>query len=224
MSSNNGTVWGWGVNDANYPVAVRPDPSIRGKSDTCLYYARWNTMIGRVRSGKKPTYIGCSINDHFRHFMEYREWCISNGLSYSNRKYVEIDKDILIPGNREYSKEGCSLVTGELNRILHTCDSKRGDYLLGVKLDSRSSEKKYIVTVSKKSKTQYVGVYRKEEDAHKSWQIAKAEHIDSVLAEYQTQSELLGIVYREDVVASMYKRSSTLRDYAESGKITENFI
>lgn len=215
-------IQGFGINNSTYPISYRPDKSHRSKSIIDLYYSRWQTMLTRVSNPLRyPTYAGCSVSEDFRFFMDYREWCLENGLCEENRKFVEVDKDILITGNKVYSKLGCCIVSGEMNRLLTTSSALDTTGLLGVTRKKRSkTDFVYFARLSRNGRCEHVGTYRSELEAHKNWQVAKAKHILEVTSNYESFSEYAKIPYREDVVSIMNNVAQTLMCHAESGKLT----
>ena len=117
-------VQGVGINDLAEPV------EINGKS--LKFYNTWKSMLQRCysekRQTKKPTYRGCSVCDEWLSLSTFKEWFDAN-----YRDGMELDKDILIPGNKVYSPEACSFVPGYINTLLTNAGAARGDYPLGVK-------------------------------------------------------------------------------------------
>lgn len=80
-------------------------------------YACWNQMIRRCYSDKvqesNPTYKGCSVDADWHNFQTFCTW-YKETLPSDGKKY-QIDKDILIRGNRVYSAATCLLVTAQEN-------------------------------------------------------------------------------------------------------------
>jgi len=84
-----------------------------GKNDN-PHYQRWVHMLKRCYCEKtqkrKPSYIGCSVSEEWHNFQNYAEWCEQNYV-----EGCELDKDILVNGNRIYSSETCKFVTHQEN-------------------------------------------------------------------------------------------------------------
>ena len=74
-------------------------------------------MIQRCYSNKHrrvyKSYEGCSVIRDWHNFQNFAEWFYANypkdGLDY------QLDKDIKIPGNKEYSPSACSFVSASEN-------------------------------------------------------------------------------------------------------------
>lgn len=80
-------------------------------------YTAWHGMIKRCydpqTQDRQPTYIGCTVCDDWLNFQNFADWFQKN----SDEKLLssELDKDIKIDGNRQYSPDACSIVTRKDN-------------------------------------------------------------------------------------------------------------
>jgi len=77
---------------------------------------------------KRPTYIGCTVSEEFLDFQYFADW-YSKQVGYGELKY-DLDKDILVPGNKVYGEKFCVLVPTSLNSFLSA--SSVGPYPTGV--------------------------------------------------------------------------------------------
>lgn len=97
-------------------------------------YVLWTSMLRRCYSeayqAQQPTYIGCTVGDEFKDFQVFSEWCQTQG-GFKEHGW-QLDKDILYPGNKVYSGERCIFIPQELNLLLGSRKSKRGEYPVGV--------------------------------------------------------------------------------------------
>ena len=120
-------VYGVGINDASYIVTAKVD----GKNKMCPYYHRWINMLERCYSGKYqarcPTYIGCSVCEEWLLFSNFKKYM--TGLDWQGK---ELDKDILVQGNKIYSPDNCVFLTSAINRLLLDNKAARGKYPQGV--------------------------------------------------------------------------------------------
>lgn len=101
------------------------------KSDVGLI---WKSMITRCYSAYyqegKPTYIGCKVDDEWFNFQNFASWCESRE---DYKKGFHLDKDLLVLGNKEYSKTNCCFLPSEINSAITTNKPKRNSPLpLGV--------------------------------------------------------------------------------------------
>ena len=166
-------IYGVGINDADYLVK----PRIKGTNqrNSCPFYLRWREMLRRCYSNKEhlrnPTYKDCEVVDEWKYFSNFKIW-----MEKQDWKEKQLDKDILYPGNKVYGPDTCVFVSSQINLLLVKCDAKRGEYPLGVSPAIRGDKKYYQSHMGKK----YLGFYDNILDAHKSWQIAKFNHIKQV--------------------------------------------
>lgn len=84
-----------------------------GKRDN-PHYTRWTHMLRRCYDQKTkqsmPTYDGCYVCDEWHNFQNYADWCDKNYIAG-----YQLDKDILIEGNKIYSPETCKFVSQQEN-------------------------------------------------------------------------------------------------------------
>jgi len=103
-------VFGVGVND--YIHSISDDGKVI-KSYKC-----WSHMLERCYSAKKqlkyPTYIGCTVCDKWLIFSNFKEWYDTN-----YKEEFELDKDILVEGNKVYSPDTCCFVPKNINSLIH---------------------------------------------------------------------------------------------------------
>ncbi len=91
--------------------------STKGKVDKS--YKAWHSMLERCYSegvqNRYPTYIGCAICEEWRNYQLFAKWYYEN-YPDDGGKY-ELDKDILVDGNKVYSPETCLLVSHAENSV-----------------------------------------------------------------------------------------------------------
>jgi len=175
-------VHGVGINDA--PYIVRPIAS--GKTKICPYYSVWSHMIERCYSerelSRNPSYIGCSVAKEWHSFMSFRLW-----MENQDWKGKQLDKDVLIVGNKIYSPETCIFVTRQVNTLLTYVQSSRGEYPTGVCFYKRGNN--FEAQCSVKGKRKYLGRYSTPEEAETVYKTAKANEIARV-AKLQTNGRI----------------------------------
>lgn len=125
----------------------------------------WSDMLKRCYSERyqreKPTYKGCSVSDEWLKFSSFKEWFDLN--------YVDgyaIDKDILFPGNKVYSKETCVFIPRKLNQFI-TATSFHGEYPIGVSFNKCKG--KFKASISHEDRTIYLGYFSSPMSAHMAW-------------------------------------------------------
>jgi len=97
----------------------------------CKFYRVWHGILERCYSPKlhekRPNYIGCSISNEWLHFSNFKSW-----MKKQDWQGKQLDKDILIQGNKLYSSDTCIFVDGSLNSLLTNRSNFRGEYPQGV--------------------------------------------------------------------------------------------
>lgn len=171
MSQRNRLVFGVGINDADYPVAI--NARINGRHNrtwTCPFYVAWKNMLARCYSQRfhkhRPTYHGCSVTQEWLTFSAFREWM--NGQDHEGK---QLDKDILFPGNKVYGPNTCVFVTRQINSFLTDCGSSRGELPIGVCRDGGRFRAFCRSPFSKKRIS--LGLFNCPNAAHEAWRSRK---------------------------------------------------
>lgn len=128
----NKLIYGVGINDANY--AVLPDT---GENQTyCPFYVCWKSVLQRCYSNKflkkYPSYTGCSVHKYWHSFMKFRSWMIT-------RDWIgkELDKDLLVRGNKVYGPDTCLFVTKQVNNFIRVRKENLSGLPTGVTRNTR---------------------------------------------------------------------------------------
>ena len=176
-------VKGFGVNDRSRPSRV---DTKRERT-----YGVWVNMLDRATDKfweKYPTYRGTQISDNFKHYAYFYDWCqdqVGFNPDYEDVEW-QLDKDILVKGNKLYSDDTCCFVPKEINFLLLSNNANRGDCPIGVYYYKRT--KSYMARYcAGKGITKYLGYFGTKEDAFIAYKTAKEAHIKSV-AEYWKDS------------------------------------
>lgn len=154
---------GVALNDSPSPIKWRED----GKQRNDRVFACWRDMIFRCYSpatqAKKPAYIGCTVAPGWLRFMAFREWYERQ----PEQDDCQIDKDILVPGNRVYGPDTCALVSRALNVF---CAESIGRQ--AIKKGSFVQQCRNPFT----GKKEYVGSFRDRHLALLAWKARKHKH------------------------------------------------
>ena len=155
-------VFGVGVNDSWYTTKYKDD----GAWVRCPFYKVWYHMLQRCYDEKfhekNPTYATCSVDVEWHLFSEFRSWMVEQ-----NWQGNQLDKDLLVQGNKVYSKVSCVFISRELNGGLITSSSRGGRLKLGVKAVKGSS--KYEAACCTGGKQVHIGTYSTEGGAHEAY-------------------------------------------------------
>ena len=173
------TVYGLGKNDMNFQGYVG------GKR--VWQYVLWKAMLKRCFDEKlkarQSTYKDVTCCDEWLSFANFLEW-LNKEVGYSGKpEGMELDKDILVRGNRVYSPEACPLVPRAVNSLLNSNGNSRGKYPQGV--NYRKKTGKFVVQLSVGGKQKTLGYYNNPEDAFSAYKIAKEAHIKVVALQHK---------------------------------------
>lgn len=150
------------------------------KRDTKAYNL-WRRVLGRcydvnLRS-KNPSYEGVTIWDGWHNFQNFAEWCYGQkGFQNLDKcgEIFQLDKDILVRGNKMYSPETCCFVPRIVNMSVTKGVSKKG---LPVGVSYKSRDKKYQATVNKGKLNKYIGYFDNLSQAFSAYKSEKEGYI-----------------------------------------------
>ena len=134
-------VCGIGINDAYYQVSVKLDDVVL----KCPIYTRWITMLQRCYDEKVhqkyPPYVGCTVDERWHSFMAFREWV----LAQPEWEGLQLDKDILILGNKIYGPDTCIFVSRDINTFITNINKGVSGLPIGV----RAKNGRYFANIGK---------------------------------------------------------------------------
>jgi hypothetical protein len=168
------SIHGVGINDAEYIV----QPTVKGVTYICPYYTKWCGMIKRCYSdkyqGKYPSYIGCTVINEWLIFSKFKEW-----MESQDWKGKELDKDLLIQGNKIYSPEACMFVSQAVNSLL--VGSSKAIMKRGISRHKKTNTFNARVGINGKRKS--LGYFKTKKEASEAYKTAKSENIVNVANE-----------------------------------------
>jgi len=145
-------------------------------------YNCWRHMFYRCYDytfhKKYPSYIGCSVHHEWHNFQNFAEWYNDNFYELYLEK-VDLDKDILVKGNKVYGPKTCCFVPSRINKLTENCKSLRGKYPVGVRI-SKNGEK-FEATLQRK----HIGSFDSVEKAFCAYKECKERSIKKVADEYE---------------------------------------
>lgn len=178
-----------GVKNPYYPsvlgvgmLGIKYPSWVKGRTKE---YAAWRGILQRCfdceYKNKKPTYKNVTCCKEWLYFENFYEWLHSqdNFDKWSNEEQWNVDKDILVKGNKLYSPETCCLVPSHINSLFTKCDNRRGNLPIGV----AKNGDKFIVELNKNCRNTYIGTYLTPEEAFLAYKKAKEYYIKQVAKE-----------------------------------------
>ena len=164
------SVYGIGVVGTKYPSRVN---GVNTKE--C---ALWYSMLERCYSdgfkNKRPTYEGCGVSDKFKSYEYFYEWC-NEQIGFDNDgngNPFQLDKDLLVKGNKVYSESTCVFIPREINQLLIKRTASRGEHLIGVYWSKTANA--FVARVSRnKGCSEHLGLFNTEIEAFNAYKTAK---------------------------------------------------
>lgn len=153
-------------------------------------YVMWREMLRRCYSAKFkekfPCYDDCFVSIEWHDFKNFYN-DLTKMFGYENiklgRKY-NLDKDLLLKGNKVYSKDTCCILPQEINKLITLRKSKRGDFPIGVHFSK--SKGKFVAQVSVNGlKQMHIGCFNDVDSAFLAYKNAKECRIKELALEYK---------------------------------------
>ena len=130
-----------------------------------------------------PTYIDCTVCDEWHNYQNFAEWYEKNYYKVENET-MEIDKDILIPGNKIYSPNNCLIVPHRINSLfLRAANDSNGC----IAKNYNQYEARCWVETDNGRKLKYLGLFKTKENAIKAYIDFKTGYIKEIAEEYKNK-------------------------------------
>ena len=151
----------------------------------------WYSLLARCycekTQQKLPAYIGCSMSDEWLTYSKFKQDVENmNGYNYDG---WELDKDILVQGNKIYSLETCMFVPREINCIFKKSSASKSGLPTGVSFNKSKKCVKYVAqcTTGNKGKSRLIGTFDTIEEAESAYLKAKYDGIVEVCKKYDKE-------------------------------------
>ena len=174
------SVFGVGLLGTKYPSEVN---GVKTKE-----YVLWADMLRRCysESFKKqhPTYKYCKCSENFKSYEYFYDWC-NKQIGFGVEGF-ELDKDLLVKGDKVYSEDSCIFIPTEINTLLTKRTASRGKHLIGVYWCNKG--KAFRAQVSKnKGKRERLGYFKTELEAFNAYKQAKEAFIKEQANKWKSQ-------------------------------------
>lgn len=171
-------VYGVGYLGIGKYVAI--DNGIRMRS-----YDTWHDMLRRCYdkkiSQKHSTYSSCVVCEEWHNYQIFAKWYDENYYEIDNHR-MNLDKDILVKGNKVYSPDTCVFVDDRINKLFTKSDKIRGDLPIGVR---RISPYSFYACSGIKEHGWISKPYYSAEEAFVAYKESKEQVIRQVAEEYK---------------------------------------
>ena len=142
-------------------------------------YCLWKDLFRRCYSNKKqsvaPTYIGCNICNEWLKYSNFKSWYDDNFVDG-----FDLDKDILVQGNKTYGPLFCRFVPARINTLLIDCGNARGNLPQGVCF----IKGKYVARIRKHGERCRIGSFKSPQEAYSAYKIEKERYVKEVASKY----------------------------------------
>lgn len=176
------SVFGIGVNDMDMEGCNK-----------AIEYKRWCNMLFRCTdkcSNKFSTYYGCKVCREWQQFSNFYDWFRDPKNGY--RAGYELDKDLLIKGNKLYSPKTCCFIPHTLNSLLNRHKGKGRQYPIGV---TRIASGRFASRLNRYGKSLTLGTFDTIEEAFSVYKEAREEYIKEIATSYYERGEITKRVY-----------------------------
>lgn len=153
--------------------------TINGKSSQ--KYQIWNGMLERAYSTRfavnYPTYDGVTVCEEWHNLQNFAEWC--DKQPNSCEKGFDLDKDLLVPGNKEYGPKTCSFLPPAINSLLRSNLNKSptpGVHRRGCSFRAQIGIEGKII---------FLGRYSTREEATSAYREAKQDSVRKMAEKYR---------------------------------------
>ena len=176
------SVCGVGIRGIKYPTVYKEH-----SRDHLPEYTTWMNMMKRCYNEKEkercPTYKDVTSDERWIYYENFYEWLHGqqNYKQLVQQNDVNLDKDILIKGNKIYGPDTCVLVPRKINNLILKSKSIRGKYPIGVQYYPKN--KKFGAVEGSRKNTNFLGLYKTPEEAFVAYKQFKEQRIKDMAKE-----------------------------------------
>jgi len=179
----------FGADTCGLPTMIRADDGAYRKVRS---YSAWCRMFYRCYSDKfhesSPTYLNCSIDNRWKKYSEFKDWFDVNYIPG-----FDLDKDILVCGNKVYSPEFCRYIPKALNLLLNKHENGSGEFPQGVSFDKRDCMIQSHIRIN--GKQHRIGYYDSVQEAHIAYKSAKEDYVKKEAKHYFDNGDIKIDIY-----------------------------
>lgn len=166
-----------------YGVGKEPT-SINGKTNPLL--SMWSLMLKRCYANtgelEDRSYFDCSVVGEWHNFQNFASWAhMQVGFNLETRN---LDKDILVKGNREYGPDTCCFVPSRINMLFVRATTVRGKLPVGLYFN-KEKQKYQSQCNDENCKSTYLGRFETITEAFITYKIYKESVIKKVAEQYK---------------------------------------
>lgn len=156
-------------------------------------YSYWQGIINRCYQQKdyhrNKSYKDCTICEEWLTFSNFDKWFNDTQNGYNDG--YNVDKDVIIKGNKVYSPYTCCFLPPDINKVLSRSRGNR-ELPVGVKL---TMSKRYEAVYQKNKKDCHLGTYDTPQEAFYAYKDAKEQYIKEIAEKYFQEGKITKRVY-----------------------------
>jgi hypothetical protein len=181
------TVQGVGYLGEGVYKPMIPNPSRPGTYKKTKHYGVWGGILARCYSpcetGNHLQYKGCTVHPSWHNFQDFSRWYDDNYYEVDGEP-VEVDKDILVTGNKVYGPATCMIVPRRINSLFARGRVDRKGLPPGVQFD-RDRGKYRVICRKLAGGTVALGRFEDKYEAFKVYKRYKEQVIKEVAEQYR---------------------------------------
>lgn len=152
-------------------------------------YNTWRHLLKRCYDErvheKYPTYKNCTMCEEWHCFQNFAKWHEQNYYEIEEEQ-MELDKDILVKGNKLYSPNTCVFVPKNINLLFVTKENKKTKNGLPIGVMFHKRDKKFVAyCCNGKAEQKFLGNFHTPEEAFNKYKNFKEKVIKQVAEEYK---------------------------------------
>ena len=142
----------------------------------------WGDMIKRCydekQFKKRPSYMGVTVCDEWLCYANFKEWYDKNIYEIKDEK-VQLDKDILVKGNKIYSPETCIFAPQRINILFRELNNNEFPTL------EERNNGTFAIRVRMNGKSKRISGFKTKEKAEECYLKEKRRIIKEIAEEYK---------------------------------------
>ena len=153
-------------------------------------YIQWTNMLMRCYSDEcqkaHPTYKDCYVCEEWLNYSDFKKWFDENYYEIDGER-MDLDKDILMKGNKTYSPNTCVFVSQNINKLFIKSNKARGKYPIGVYFNKDANKFMAYCRIfyNGKSQQKNLGLYDNIEEAFNAYKQFKEANIKQMADYYK---------------------------------------
>lgn len=177
-----------------YKIGYLGEGKYNRESNNGKCYNYWRKMLQRCYDddykNKQHTYINKTVCEEWHNYQSFATWFDNYYYEVVDDR-TELDKDILVKGNKIYSPNTCCFVPKRINTLFTKNEAIRGKYPIGVRYVEKLNKYQARCSIFNRNKREKervnLGFYNNPIEAFNHYKIFKEQYIKEVAEEYKNE-------------------------------------